>query len=62
VWRDDGANVLALTAEDPTGQRGKGQEVVGKTPVAALTDWLRHQPEAEAVAVIAFAVLPKGKP
>jgi serine/threonine protein kinase len=62
VWRDDGADLLALTIDDPTGQRGKGQEVVGKTPVAALTDWLRQDTKADAVAAVGFAVRPRGKP
>jgi hypothetical protein len=61
VWRDDGAEVDALTLEDPTGQRAKGREVSGKTTVAQLTDWLRQAPETEAVAAVGFAVLPKGK-
>jgi tRNA A-37 threonylcarbamoyl transferase component Bud32 len=61
VWWDNGEEVVALTAEDPTGQRGKGQEVSGKTQVANLTDWLRQAPEAEAVAVVGFAVVPKDR-
>jgi hypothetical protein len=62
VWRDDGAAVDALTAEDPTGQRAKGREVRGKTTVVELTEWLRQAPEVEAVAVVGFAVLPKDRP
>jgi hypothetical protein len=60
VWRDNGTEVDALTADDPTGQRAKGREVCGKTPVAKLTSWLRS-PEVEAVAAVGFAVGPKDK-
>jgi hypothetical protein len=56
VWRDDGAEVDALTAEDPTGARAKGRQVAGKTPVANLTDWLRRAPDIEATAAVGFAV------
>jgi hypothetical protein len=62
VWRDDGAVVDAITADDPTGARAKGREVSGKAAVAALTDWLRQGPEVEAVAALGFAVLPKDGP
>jgi hypothetical protein len=62
VWRDDGAEVDALTADDPTGQRSKGQAVSGKTPVVKLTDWLRQGPDVETVAAVGFAVLPKQGP
>jgi hypothetical protein len=61
VWRDDGAEVDALTAEDPTGKRAKGREVSGKTTVVELMDWLRQAPEVEVVAAVGFAVLPKDR-
>jgi hypothetical protein len=61
VWRDDGAEVDALTAEDPTGKRTKGREVSGKTTVVELMDWLRTAPEVEVVAAVGFAVLPKDR-
>jgi serine/threonine protein kinase len=62
VWRDDGAEVDALTVEDPTGQRTKGREVSGKTTVWELTEWLRQAPAVEAVAAVGFAVLPNDRP
>ncbi len=62
VWIDDGTEVRGLTADDPAGQRGKGQDVAGKTPLAALTDWLRKAPEAKAVSAVGFAVGPKKRP
>jgi hypothetical protein len=62
VWWDNGEEVLALTFDNPTGQRGKGHTVRGRTPVAALTAWLRQCPGVEAVAAKGFAVLPKKEP
>jgi serine/threonine protein kinase len=62
VWRDDGTDIIAVTVDDPTGQRAKGREVSGKTTVARLADWLRQAPEVEAVAAVGFAVLPKDRP
>jgi hypothetical protein len=62
VWWDNGEQVAALTGPDHFNPRGKGQEVSGKTAVAALTDWLRQGPEVEAVAALGFAVLPKNRP
>jgi tRNA A-37 threonylcarbamoyl transferase component Bud32 len=62
VWRDNGAEALALTAIDPTGQRTKDREVIGKTPLVTLTDWLRQGPDVEAVAAMGFGVLPKHGP
>jgi len=62
VWWDNGEEVVALTVENPGGQRSKGQEVRGKTPVADLTEWLRQAPEVEAVGTVGFAVLPKSTP
>jgi hypothetical protein len=58
VWRDDGADLDALTVDNPNG-RGKGVEAAGKTPVANLTDWLRQAPDVEAVRAVGFAVLPR---
>jgi serine/threonine protein kinase len=61
VWRADGIeDVEALTA-DPEGQRAKGRQVEGKTPVAELAAWLRQTPGVEAVRVLGFAVMPKEK-
>jgi serine/threonine protein kinase len=62
VWWDNGGEVRPLTAEDPNGQRGKGQRVAGKTPVVELTDWLRRAPGVEVAAAVGFAVLPKKGP
>jgi hypothetical protein len=62
VWWDNGEEVAALTAEDPTGRRAKGQEVGGKTLVVKLTDWLRQGADVEGVAAVGFAVLPKNRP
>jgi hypothetical protein len=61
VWRDDGTAVDALTAEDPEGERSKGQEVSGQAAVARLTDWLRQAADVETVMAVGFAVLPKEK-
>jgi len=61
VWRDDGVDLDALTAENPNG-RGKGVEVPGKAPLANLTDWLRQAPDVEAVQALGFGVWPKGRP
>jgi hypothetical protein len=60
VWWDDGDVVEALTIDNPLG-RGKGKKVAGKTPLAELLDWLRAAPEADTVAGMAVAVLPKRK-
>jgi hypothetical protein len=62
VWRDDGTDIVAVTVDDPTGQRTKGREVSGKTTVVKLTDWLRRAPEVAAVAAVGFPVLPKDRP
>jgi hypothetical protein len=48
-----------LTADDPTGQRGKGALSRSHgAPVAKLADWLRATPGIDDVAVKAFSVLP----
>jgi hypothetical protein len=61
VWRSwDGAPVEGLIA-DPSGARGT-REVRGQAPVARLTKWLKARPQVEAVMVLGFAVMPKGKP
>jgi serine/threonine protein kinase len=61
VWRSlDGTPVEGLIA-DPSGARGT-REVRGKAPVARLARWLKERPQVEAVAVLGFAVMPKGKP
>jgi hypothetical protein len=62
VWRDDGTEVEALTADEPGRQRGKGRPVAGQTAVAGLTDWLRWAPGVDAVAAVGFPVLPKDGP
>jgi hypothetical protein len=61
VWWDDGETLEALTIDNPLGQRGKGKQVAGKSPVAQVTDWLRQGPEVETAAALGFVVLPKGK-
>jgi hypothetical protein len=61
VWRTlDGTGVEELTA-DPSGTRGT-REIPGKAPVARLTNWLKQRPQVESVAVLGFAVMPRGKP
>jgi serine/threonine protein kinase len=56
VWTDSFAAVEGLA------QRGKGQEVKGKTEVASLADWLRSAPGVETVSAVGFSVLSKDKP
>jgi serine/threonine protein kinase len=62
VWRDNGEEVEAFTADHPAGQRGKGREVTGKTPLVKLTDWLRRDKDVEAVAAVGFVVMPAARP
>jgi serine/threonine protein kinase len=59
VWWHDGHGLSPLTADDPTGQRGKGALSRSHgAPVARLADWLRAIPGTDDVAVKAFSVLP----
>jgi hypothetical protein len=60
VWWIHDNEAEPLT-DDPAGQRGKGREVAGKTPVSQLTDWLRRAPGIEAAAAVGFKVLPAPK-
>ena len=62
VWYDDGEMIEALTRERPLSQRGKGRPVAGKTPLAALSDWLRQGSDGGVVAAIGFAVGPRDGP
>jgi serine/threonine protein kinase len=60
VWWHDGQGLAPLTAEDPTGQRGKGALSRSQgAPVARLADWLRAISGIDDVAVKAFSVLPE---
>jgi hypothetical protein len=65
VWHYDGTEIHGLT-EDLGGQRGKGKQTAGRTPVVRLADWLRsggaEGAPVEATAAVGFAVLPKGSP
>jgi hypothetical protein len=57
VWQDAGGPVEALTEWGlERSERGAGREVPGKRELVRLTDWLRSQPEVEAVQAVAFAV------
>jgi hypothetical protein len=59
VWWHDGQWLLALTADDPTGGRGKDAPIRGGgSAVADLAAWLGAIPGIEAVAVKAFPVPP----
>jgi hypothetical protein len=58
IWRFDGRELLAVTADDQTGTRGKGRELHGTGALGELLDWLRQGPEVETVAAVAFTVLP----
>jgi hypothetical protein len=60
VWWVHDNEAEALTA-DPGGQRGKGRQAQGKTPVVKLTEWLRQAPGVEGAAALGFAVLPAPK-
>jgi len=60
VWRDNGADIEALTPEDRPGTRGQGVEVVGKTTLAKLTEWLRQAPDVDVVTAVGFGVGPQG--
>ena len=63
VWLDDGEEVRGLTADDPAGTRGKAADVKGRTPLAALTDWLKQGPGIDAVTAVGFTVqLTQAKP
>jgi serine/threonine protein kinase len=61
VWRSYGGVAVEGLTADPSGPRGK-RAVQGKAAVARLADWLSKRPQVEAVAVLGFAVMPKGKP
>jgi hypothetical protein len=58
VWRYDGRELRAVTPEDPDGTRGKGQELRGAGTFGRVIDWLRAAPDVDAVAGVAFPVLP----
>jgi serine/threonine protein kinase len=62
VWWDNGTKVVARTADDAAGIRGKGQTMAGKSEVVRLTDWLRQGPDVESAAALGFVVLPKKEP
>lgn len=57
VWRYYGEELLAWTAAQAAGQRGKGRELQGGGMVDRLAAWLRQAPEVEAVEGIGFPVL-----
>jgi hypothetical protein len=57
VWRYDGEELAALTAEHPTAQRGKDREIQGGGALVRLADWWRQAPEIEAVMGIGLPVL-----
>jgi hypothetical protein len=61
VWRYDGRELLAVTPEEPAGARAKGRRLGDAGPLAELVGWLRQAPEVEAVAAVAFPVLPAEK-
>jgi hypothetical protein len=61
VWQDQGDRMLDYTSIYPRSERGKDREVIGKTPLSHLTDWLRQAPGVDTVAAIGFAVSPKEK-
>jgi hypothetical protein len=59
VWWHDGQGLVALTADDPTGERGKDAPIRGGgSAIADLAAWLGAIPGIEAVAVKAFPVPP----
>jgi serine/threonine protein kinase len=59
VLYDDGSGLVnRLTADDPSGQRGR-KEAADKTPLARLTSWLRQAPHIDAVAAVGFPVVPR---
>jgi hypothetical protein len=60
VWRDDGRGLLPVLPDELGGARGKGRRVGEAGPLAALLGWLREAPDVEAVAAVAFPVLPAG--
>jgi hypothetical protein len=61
VWWHDGQWLAPLTADDPSGRRGKDAPIRGGgAAVADLADWLGAIPGVEAIAVKAFLVPPAG--
>jgi hypothetical protein len=63
VWWHDGQWLAALTADDPTGRRGKDAPIRGDgSVVAELAAWLGARQGIEAVAVKAFPVPPASGP
>jgi hypothetical protein len=62
VWRDDGAEVAALTAAHPRKGRATGRVVSGKTPLEEIANWLRRAAQVETAAALGLAVRPKEKP
>ena len=63
VWWHDGQWLVALTADDPSGQRGKDAPIRGGGEVVAeLAGWLGAIPGIQAVAVKAFSVSPAAEP
>jgi serine/threonine-protein kinase len=58
VWRYDGRELLAVTADEPGGTRAKGRRLGDAGPLAELLGWLREAREVETVAAVAFPVLP----
>jgi hypothetical protein len=58
VWRYDGLALLAVTADDPAGARGKGRPLADAGPLGELIDWLKVAPDVETVAAVAFPVRP----
>jgi hypothetical protein len=63
VWWHDGQWLTPLTADDPSGRRGKAATIRGGGDVVAeLAEWLGAVPGIEAVAVKAFPVPPASGP
>jgi hypothetical protein len=56
VWWCDGQGLVSRTAAGLGTQRGKGEKVRGREPVAELARWLRELRGVDAVAVKAFMV------
>jgi hypothetical protein len=58
VWRYDGRELLAATPDEPGGARATGRKLGDAGPLAKLLGWLQEAPDVEAVAAVAFPVLP----
>jgi hypothetical protein len=59
IWKYDGQDLRAITADDLYGTRSKGRELHNGAVLGLIADWLRNGAGIDAVAGLGFAVGPR---